>query len=173
MSANIQEFVWKYIVETTKCINRTIVLSEFAEDKEIARFNMLKKMVKLSKYGVPCFYYDATSNQMILSHTNDNNFVFYGEYYVIDSILITYLANSSPTFINSIPSVSNYIPGIAVCAPRAPVCAPRAPVCAPRAPVSHPNVMLPEKIDSDLNVHAVPFVPGMPAQFPVKPKFYL
>lgn len=155
MSANIQEFVWKHNVETTRCINRTIVLSELAENKEIARFNMIKKLVTLSKYGVPCFYYDATSNQMILSHTNDKNFVFNGEYYVIDSSLITYLANSDPTFTNSIQSVSNYIP-----------C---APVCVPCAP----NVMLPEKIESNLNVYASPFVPGMPAPFPVKPKFYL
>ncbi len=117
MSKNLSECVWKYSIVSNKGNQRLIIFVEKTSDPIQARYNFVFKLNALSKYGVPSFYYNQETDQMVLSHSNDKKLVDSKEYVVLNYDLITYFTTCKP------------------------------------------DIVCPEKVESDLNVHAAPFRP--------------
>ncbi len=117
MSENLSECVWKYNVVTNNGNLRLITVVENTGDPIKARFNLISNLNLLSRYGIPCFYYNQETDQMVLSHTNAKSVEVSKEHFVIDYDMIEHFITSKP------------------------------------------DIVCPEKVVSDLNVHAAPFRP--------------
>ncbi len=88
-------FIWEIEVMSNKNRMIKIIISQIAVNVEIARNTLIYDIIKLSRYGIPCYIIDELNNKCILSYFN-KDINYYCEYYEITNNFMNMILYKNP-----------------------------------------------------------------------------
>ncbi len=116
-------YTWKINIITNKNNKKKISINQNASSIESAITNILADILKLSRYGIPCYIVDNKNKKYRLAYIDNKN--MNDEYYEITSLFLNTISNVAPditspnatnpkgnananTNANTVPSVKNH-----------------------------------------------------------------
>jgi hypothetical protein len=105
MSGSKYTFVWKLEVKTNKNNKKFINIKVNANELDIARGNIINDILKLSRYGIPCYVFNNQSNKYKLTYIDAFTNINDNEFFEITSYFTNHIHTPPIDIIKNIPVI--------------------------------------------------------------------